>query len=188
MADEAVQNQKPLWFTGGIPQTLGWVDDKFGLYAVLDPQGSQALGQEIESRKADIEQRAEALRELIIRENPLPPNRYAGADRDATVAVAIDAWKKQQPEFELLAVRIPSEAWTRETKWVYSNGTWYFVDKSTLQVRLLVADENNPKQVIDRAINVKKDHQKSDTTYGVPLRSIDETLQPSEYLLREKCE
>ncbi len=188
MADEAVQNQKPMWFTGGIPQQLEWVDDKLALYTVLDAAGAGPLQQEVDATKASLRQRADSLKELIIRENPLPADRYAGADRDAAVAVAKDAWKIQEPDFELLAVRIPSEAWSRETKWTYSNGTWYFVDESTLQVRLIVADKENPAQAIDRPVNVRKDHQKGDTMIGVPMRSFDEELQPSEYLLRTRIQ
>ena len=51
-------------------------------------------------------------------------------------------------------------------------------------MRLIVADKNNPELAIDRPINVKKDHQKGDTLIGVPMRSFDEELQPSEYFLR----
>ena len=187
MAVEAVQNQKPLWFTGGIPQRMEWVEDKFALYEVLDPKGAPAVGQEIAALEASLRERADALRELIIRENPLPEDRFAGADRDAAIAVAIDAWKIQEPDFELLATRIPSEAWSRETKWTYSNGTWYFSDRSTLQVRLIVADKQNPELAIDRPVNVRKDHQKGDTLIGVPMRSFDEALEPGEYLLRSRA-
>ena len=78
MANEAVQNQKPLWFTGGIPQRLEWVDDKFALYTALDPNGAATLGQEVEAMKTSLDERANSLRELIIRENPLPNDTYAG--------------------------------------------------------------------------------------------------------------
>lgn len=186
LANEAVANQKPLWFTGGIPQRLEWVDDKFALYLVLDPAGAGAVGREIETMKASLRERAASLAELIIRENPLPGDGYAGGDRDAIIAVALDAWKIQEPDFELLTVRIPSETWSRETKWTYSNGTWYFVDKSSLQVRLIVADKENAEQAIDRPVNIRKDHQAGDALIGVPMRSFDEELQPSEYLLRSR--
>ncbi|MEM7306604.1 MAG: hypothetical protein AAF682_08035 [Planctomycetota bacterium] len=186
MADEAVQNQKPLWFTGGIPQRMGWVDDKLALYEALDAEAGAALRREVDAKKATLRQRADSLRELIIRENEMPLDRFAGPDRDAAIAVAKDAWGIQEEGFELLAVRIPSEAWSRETKWTYSNGTWYFSDRSTLQVRLLVADTKNPELAIDRPVNVRKDHQKNDTLIGVPMRSFDEELEPSEYLLRAK--
>lgn len=185
-AEEAVREQKPMWFTGGIPQRLGWVTDKLALYHALDPQAAPALQKEVDAMVASINKRADSLRELIIRENPLPNDVFAGADRDAAIAIAVDAWKIQEKDFELLTVRIPSKEWSRETKWTYSNGTWYFVDKSTLQVRLIVADKDNPNQAIDRPINVRKDHQKGDTLIGVPMRSFDEALQPSEYLMRDK--
>ncbi|MCB9897050.1 MAG: hypothetical protein H6825_03485 [Planctomycetes bacterium] len=187
-ADEAVAAQKPLWFTGGIPQCMGWADEKLGLYAALDPAGGVTLAHEVDAMRASLRTRADSLRELIIRENPLPPDGYEGDDRDAAVAVAIDAWKHQQPDFELLAVRIPSKAWSRETKWTYSNGSWYFVDRSTLQVRLIVADTENPEYAIDRPVNVRRDHQKGDTLIGVPLRGIEEALEPNEYVLRSRVE
>ncbi len=185
-ANEAVQNQKPMWFTGGIPQRMEWADDKLALYHVLDPKGAVAVQAEVDAMKASLAQRADSLKELIIRENPLPNDRYVGADREKAIAVAVSAWKIQEKDFELLTVRIPSEAWSRETKWTYSNGTWYFVDKSTLQIRLIVADKANPAQAIDRPINVRMDHQKGDALIGVPMRSFDEELQPNEYLLRDK--
>ena len=186
LANDAVQNQKPLWFTGGIPQRMEWVDDKLALYRVLDPAGAPAVVREVDAMKKSLRERSESLRDLIIRENVLPPNRFTGADRDAAIAIAVDGWKVQEKDAEILAVCIPSEAWRRETKWTYSNGTWYFSDRSILQVRLIVADQKNPELAIDRAINVKKDHQKGDTMIGVPLRSFDEELQPNEYLLRSK--
>ena len=41
LADDAVQNQKPLWFTGGIPQRMEWATDKLALLKVIDPNGAQ---------------------------------------------------------------------------------------------------------------------------------------------------
>jgi hypothetical protein len=186
MAAEAVENQQPMWFTGGIPQRLEWIEDKTALLAVLDPAGSQVIVKEVEAMKADLRAQADSLKELIIRQNPLPSDGYTAQDREAVIAVAIDAWRHQEAEFDLLAVRIPAEAWKRNTNWSYSNGTWYFSDVSSLQVRLIVADKANPDQAIDRPINVRKDHQAGDSMIGVPMRSFDEDLQPSEYLLRDK--
>ena len=185
-AKEAVAAQKPMWFTGGIPQCMGWAEDKLALLTALDPKAAAPLAKEFTEMQASLRTRADSLRELIIRENPLPSDAYVGEDRQAIIAVATDAWTYQEKDFDLLAVRIPATEWTRETKWTYSNGTWYFVDRSRLQVRLIVADKQNPKQAIDRPINIWKDHQKGDTLIGTPMRSIDETLEPSEYPLRDK--
>ncbi len=186
MASDAVTNQKPLWFAGGIPQQMGFVDDKFALYAALDPAGAAALASEVDALKASLSERADSLRELIIRENPLPADLYAGADRESVVAKALEIWKAQEADAQVLAVRIPSEAWSRETKWSYSNGTWYFIDKSKLQVRLIVADANDAELAIDRPINIRMDHQQGDTLSGFPMRSADEVLEPSEYVLRSR--
>jgi hypothetical protein len=123
---------------------------------------------------------------LIIQQNPLPPDRYTGGDRKQVVDVAIDAWKHQQAKFEVLGSRIPSEAWNRETMWQYSNGTWYYVDQSRLQVQLLVADESNTKQAKILPINIIKNHQKGDSLIGTPLFSSKEVLQPSSYMMRDK--
>lgn len=185
-AEEAVANQKPLWFTGGIPQAMGFANDKIVLLTALDPQAGAAMREQFDATQASLKQQADQLRELIIRENTMPADNYQGDDRDKTIEIAISGWKVQQEDFTLLKVRIPAQAWKRETKWTYSNGTWYFSDRSKLQVRLLVADHENPELAIDRPVTVIKDHQAGDTMIGVPLWSFEDELQPSSYMLRSK--
>lgn len=184
-ADEAVAEQKPLWFTGGIPQVMGFAEDRVELLTVLDPAAGEELRAELDGTRASIRAQADSLRELIIRENRMPNDAFRGDDREKAIETAVSAWRVQQPEFELLAVRIPAEQWARETKWTYSNGTWYFVDRSRLQVRLIVADHQNAALAIDRPVTVWKDHQKGDSMIGTPLWGFEDELQPSSYLLRE---
>ncbi|MDZ4731670.1 MAG: hypothetical protein SH820_17205 [Xanthomonadales bacterium] len=186
VAQQAVADQKPLFFTGGIPQTMGFAADRLALYKVLDPKQAPAMEKEVQAMQASMVQREKSLSALIIQQNPLPPDRYTGADRSQVVDVAIDAWKHQQAKFEVLGSRIPSEAWNRETMWQYSNGTWYYVDRSKLQVQLLVADEENSDQAKILPVNIWKDHQKGDSLIGTPLYSGKEVLQPSSYMLRDK--
>ncbi len=185
-AEEAVAEQKPMWFTGGIPQRMEWATDKLALYAVLDPQGAAGVKAEVAALEASLAKRADSLKELIIRENKLPNDAYAGGDRDIAIAEAVAAWRKEQPGMELLTVRIPSDSWKRSAKWSYSNGTWYFSDVSRLQVRLIVADEDNAEQVVDRPINVYRDHESGDSLSASPLHGFSEPLQPSSYLLRSR--
>ena len=186
IANEAVQNKKPLYFTGGIPQQMSFIEDKMILFKVLDVENAVALQKEIDGLKDSLKQRAASLSKQIIENNPLPNDRYTGGDRDRVIAVAVDAWKHQEKEFDLLMSRIPSEAWKRETLWQYSNGTWYFVDRSKLQVQLLVADKKDSSLAIIRPINIWKNHQKGDTLIGTPLDSIDDDLIPNDYLLKSK--
>ncbi len=187
-AADAVAEQKPLWFTGGIPQTMSFAQDNLLLLEAIDPAAAAPLRAEIDQTQAQLKEQADSLRELIIRENRMPADRFTGDDRNKAIETAKSAWTVQQAEFDLLAVRIPSENWARETKWTYSNGTWYFSDKSKLQVRLFVADHENPELVIDRPINVWKDHQKGDSMYGTPLWGFEDALQPGDYLLRTNVE
>ena len=182
--DDAVAQQKPAWFTGGIPQTMGWADERITLLSAMDGAAGKQLRGEYERTQKELKAQADSLRELIIRENKLPKDEFKGEDREKAIATALSGWKVQQEKAEVLAVRIPAEQWVRETKWTYSNGTWYFSDRSKLQVRLFVADHENPTLAIDRPINVWKDHEKGDAMIGVPLHDFKEKLQPQSYLLR----
>ncbi len=186
LAQQAVAEQKPLFFTGGVPQYMGFADDKLALYQVLDPQQGPAMAKEVQAMQASLEKREQSLSQLIIQENQLPPDRFSGPDRAQAIEVATDAWTYQQKDFKVLTSRIPAEAWSRETMWQYSNGTWYYVDRSKLQVQLIVADPQNDKQAVILPINVWKDHQKGDSMIGTPLYRGDEKLQPSSYILRDK--
>jgi len=186
IAQEATAQQKPMFFTGGVPQQMEYAHDKLALYKVLDPKQAPALEKEVSAMEASLEKSEQSLAQLIIQENPLPADRYNGPDRTKVVEVATDAWTYQQKNFRVLASRIPSEDWSRETLWQYSNGTWYYVDRSKLQVQLIVADEKNEKQAVILPINIWKDHQKGNSMIGTPLYSGDEKLQPSSYMLRDK--
>lgn len=187
-AEEAVAAQKPLWFTGGIPQVMGFADERVTLLSALDQEAGKAMRAEYDAVSKQLEAQADSLRELIIRENKLPKDEYRGDDREEVIETALSAWEIQQAEFKELAVRIPADKWVRETKWTYSNGTWYFSDRSKLQVRLIVADHEDPKLAIDRPITIWKDHQKGDSMIGVPLWGFEDELQPSSYLLRSKIQ
>ena len=186
ISQDAVRNKKPLFFSGGIPSVMGFAKEKIELYTALDPSDAPKLQKEYDDLQSAIGKRAKSLEALIIQQNQLPPNRYKGDDRDKIIAVAVDAWKYQQPKFTVLESCIPSEQWTRETMWRYSNGTWYFVDRSKLQVQLVIADEKDKSLAVIIPVNIWMNHQKGDTMIGSPLFSGDEKLQPNSYLLRSR--
>lgn len=183
-ADEAVAEQKPAWFGGGIPQQMDFADAKIDLLRRIDADAARTMAAERDALQARIKKQANSLRDLIIRENRLPGDRYAGNDRAAVIAVAIDAWMVQQPTFELLAVRMPIDTWTRERKMTWSSGSWVYSDRSRLQLRLLVADPKNPEHMLDRPITVIRDHERGDTMIGTPLWSIKDELPPRSVLRR----
>ncbi len=180
-ADQAVAEKKPLYFSGGIPQRIGWADDKFTLYQALDPEGAPALGKEIEQFKANINERQKALTDLIIEQNKLPQDKYAGADKKALAKRAVDTWLEIQPKAKVLKVVMPIESWKRSTKWTYSNGTWYFSDTSKLQVKVIVKHDN--KLAVIRPINLWIDHTTGDALSATSFYTLEDELQPSNFLL-----
>ncbi len=186
LAQQAVADKKPLFFTGGIPQELDFAHQKIELLQALDPAAAKTANQKLSQTKTDLKTAQRQLAQQIIQQNQLPADNYRGDDRKQAIEVAIDAWKHQQQDFQVLAQRIPGSNWNRETMWQYSNGTWYFVDRSKLQVQLIVADHENDSQAIIRPITIIKDHQKGDQMIGVPLWSFKDDIQPSSYLLRSR--
>ncbi|MEM1445254.1 MAG: hypothetical protein AAGF84_04310 [Planctomycetota bacterium] len=186
LADQAVQEQKPLFFTGGIPQQMGFAREWTDLLETLQPEAAAPLRTELSQLETDLAAKAKSLEALIIQQNPLPSDNYAGPDRDAVIERAVDAWKHQQSNFEVLTVRIPRENWKRQTVWEWFNGAFHYVDKSRLQVQLILADPDNPDQAIIQPINMIRDHQDGDTVIGTPMRSGDEEVQPHGRLLRSK--
>ncbi|MEM9751802.1 MAG: hypothetical protein AAF916_00285 [Planctomycetota bacterium] len=186
IADEAVENQKPAFFTGGIPQQMGFAEERLALLETLQPDAAAPLRAELTQLQFDLADKAKSLEALIIQTNPLPSDNYAGPDRDAVIERAVDAWTHQQSDFEVLTVRIPRENWKRRTMWEWFNGASHYVDKSRLQVQLILADPANPDQAIIQPINMIRDHQDGDSVIGTPMRSGDEEVLPHGRLLRSK--
>lgn len=183
LADEAVAEQKPLFFTGGVVQRLEWADDKLALYKVLDPDNAPAVENEVNQTKAKIRQQQKSLTELIIRENRLPADKYTGADKKTLLKKANDRWLEIQPKAKILKVLIPNENWKRETMWRYSNGTWYFIDRSRLQAWVIV--QHDKKLAVIRPLNLWIDHTSNDALTATKVYELEDEIQPNNLLLLE---
>lgn len=183
MADEAVVNQRPAWFSGGIPQRLGWIEDKLVLLAALDPQAHEAGQQKLATLRQEMKTRADSLREGIIASNQLPADAYTATDRKQIEEQASAAWKKTQPDAEILMVRIPAQNWQRETMWRYQN-SWYLIDRSKLQAQVIV--KHDDKLAVIRPINMWIDHQANDERRAFPLDEAQDELPPNRYLPLER--
>lgn len=184
MADDAVKNERPAWFTGGIPQQVGFVEEKVDLLAALDAPAGAAAREKLREAQAQLKVREASLREAVIAANDLPPDRYAGGDKADLAARATEAWKKVQPDAEVLAVRFPGQDWKRETMWRYSNATWYKVDRSRLQAQAIVKLDDRTAAI--RAINLWKDHLSGDALSATPLDDKADPPDPRFTLLLEK--
>lgn len=185
MTEEAVSERKPLFFGGGIPQAVEFATAKVELLAAIDPAQGERARAVLAKTKTAIAARELGLRDVIVAENPLPPDRYTGADKAAWTQRAIDAWKALEPGAQVLAVRFPSERWSRESMWQLQNTTWYFIDRSKLQAQLIVRHDDTTAVI--RPVNLWIDHADGDAPSAIPLHSgPKETLQPGSFLLLDR--
>jgi len=186
LADQGVAEQKPMYFgeNSGIEQRFGWAETKLLVLKAFGEQEAKPYVDRLEEVRAQIRERAKSLEAKIIAENTLPPDRFTGSDRSEIVEYATRAWAEQQPDAEVLTSRIPSEAWTRDTRWEWSNGAFYKIDASKVQVQLIV--KHDDKLAAIRPVNLYKNHLKGDTVNAYPMDEIGEELQPRRYLMLEK--
>ncbi|MEL7472521.1 MAG: hypothetical protein AAGK04_04325 [Planctomycetota bacterium] len=179
-ADQAVNEQKPAFFQGGIPQRMGWAEEKLTLYEALDPASFPAMKGEVEEFKRALQQREKALETLIIKDNKLPSDNYAGADKAKLAELATKTWKRAQPDAKVLMVRFPAEQWNREKKLTYSNGTWYEVDASKMQVQLIV--QHDKELAVVRPVNLYMNHINNDKITPSNFDDIKDTVPPRRFI------
>jgi hypothetical protein len=184
IADQAVAEQKPLFFTGGIPQQLGFAEEMLELCQSLDKKMAAALNKEVEQLKAYLKKTEHSLRTAIIAANTLPSDRYRGDDRATLEKKAADTWKKIEPDAEVLTVRLPNEKWKREILWRNQTGTWYKIDRSRMQAQVIVKHDDKLAEI--RPINLWIDHLSQNALTGTPYHEKGEELQPSFLLSLEK--
>lgn len=184
IAAQAVKEQKPLFFTGGIPQVIGAAEEKIALLEALDANAAAQFRAEIAKLQIDLKSKQESLREAIIQANILPADNYTGADRKELEQLAAKIWKKQQPDAEILMIRLPDQNWKREVRWDYSNGTWYKVDRSKLQAQVIIKYDD--RLAVNQPVNLRRDHLSNDNLTGFPFRTKDEELLPRAFILLSK--
>lgn len=184
LADQAVKEEKPAFFGGGIAQVIDFAQEKQSLLAALAPEEAKATQAELEKTRAELKVKQKALSAAIIAANTLPPDRYTGEDRAKLIELATATWKKQQPDAVILAARIPSEKWSRSTRWEYSRPSWYFVDLSKLQVQLIVKHDQGLAAI--RPINMYINHQEGDRLSAGAMDNIKDELIPQRLLPQEK--
>lgn len=188
LAQQGVNEQKPMFFgkDSGIEQRFGWAEQKLLVFKAFGEEEAKPYVDRLAEARKQVNQMAKALEGKIIQENTLPPNRYQGADRAELVELAKEAWAKQQPDAEVLTACIPSQAWERSTRWEWFSGAFHKVDKSHVQVQLIV--KHDDKLAVIRPVNLYKNHLKGDSINAWPMDAVEDELIPQRYLLLEKVE
>lgn len=182
LVETAVKEEKPAFFGGGIPQQVDVVEAEVVLLTALDAKAGAAAAERLAKAKADLATTQASLAAKIVEANVLPPDAYAGADRAALEAEAAAAWKRLQPDAVVLATRIPSSAWRRETMWRRQGSTWSRIDRSRLQVQLIVGWDD--ARAVIRPVDLWIDHQAGDERSAVPMDAPNDPVPPHRLLLR----
>ncbi len=178
IADEGVQNKKPMYFhrNSGIDQVLGFAEAKILVLKAFGDGSAAPFEKRLSEARKAIAKQAKSLEAEIIANNTLPLDAYKGADRAVLVQKAIDAWKKSQPDAKVLVAKIPEEAWEHEIYWKWWRGAFRKVDRSHIQVQLFVQYDDN--LAVIRPINLYKNHLKGDTIDAYPFNEVDAELGP----------
>ena len=184
LAAEAAKSNNVLPFTGGIPEAIARAEERLALLRLLDAEAEKALRGAVAATKSGIEQQQAALRAMIVESTPVPPDRYGGSDRQLLIDRATASWQQLEKTAKVIKAVIPSQQWSRTTRWEYASGTWTFVDYSRVQAQLLVAHDETTAVI--RPINLTKDHQRGDELRAVPLDTLGDQLIPQRYLLLAK--
>lgn len=184
MVASAVAEEKPAFFNGGVPQRMSFVEERVNLYVAIDPQAAKPYVDKLAGLRSAVKQEQAKLSEGIIAANEVPPDRYRGDDRAAIEAAAIAEWKAVQPDAQILRICIASQEWNRESMWRLQNTTWYKIDRSKLQVQLLVAHDG--RLAVIRPVNVWIDHISNDKRTATNLDDIKDELPPDRFVLLAK--
>lgn len=184
LTDEAVKENKPLFFTGGIADNLRFAEDKLVLYDALDPAGGKDAAARLAKAREDVKQKQQSLASAIIESNQLPPDRYNGPDKADLIKRATEVLKKARPDAQVLRVCMPSEKWQRDSKWRYENRTWYKIDRSKLQAQVIIKRDDKLAEV--HPINLWMDHVNNDEITATPVFDLKEEPEVQNLLLITK--
>ena len=186
MSAQAVAEQKPLLFTGGVPQRMNWAADRLAVLGSIDPEAAKPLAARHETLKAAIPQQEVKLRDAIIAANEPPRDNYSGPDKSQLTEKVSAAWKAKHPEDAIVATRFPAQDWKRDTRWQWSGASRAFekVDRSRLQGQILVPSADDPKLLEVHVVDLYKDHLSGDAITAVCRDKSDVPVQ--NLVLKEK--
>ena len=166
MVDQAVQEKRPEWFTGGgiqhsLIQANSGIDSLAGIKGEDDPQVKD-LRAKYADLDAQVKQAEVDLKDSILASTGMPADAFTGSDKGQIIDLAVKEWNKKHADKKLLAKGISMPAWERKTEWRYQvDGTRYKVDRSYLQVWVVI--QTSDTIATQYFIELSKNHTQGDT-------------------------
>ncbi|MEX2217079.1 MAG: hypothetical protein WD768_23405 [Phycisphaeraceae bacterium] len=174
MAAKAAAEKKPAFFGGGVKQKLDIAQQYlrvFGILAGEEHPAYLAYKKSYDETSSRIDKLRDSLKEEIIAATPFPQDNYKGADKSALAAQVLAQWKKVYPKDEVMTVRFSVSDWRSETGWQYEKAwsRWTYFDTSTLQVRVVVKDNDRVASIYVAFLN--RDNANKKITVGAHTKS-----------------
>ena len=168
MVQTGVAEQRPQYFTGGIPQQVEAAERSLKIFEALDPAGAKPFAARLAALNGQIDTAQRDLSESIIQGNQVPQKRYSGPDIEELRALAAAAWAKENPGDTVLKIVFNTPGWSRVTRWQWSEGykAWQKVDYSKIQPKIIVVHDARLAAVYP--IDIYKDHMKGDRVHAKP--------------------
>lgn len=184
LTKDAVANQKPAYFTQGIPDELRRLEQLIAFQTALDASSAETGKTRLIALRAHLTQQQNALREAIVAANELPKDEFSGGDRADIIRLATAAWRKIDPRATVLTVRIPNPSWSRDVRWRNQTGDWYKIDRSYLQAEVIVRFSDSLAAI--RPVDLWKNHLERDAITATPQDDLTTELQPHDFILLKK--
>jgi hypothetical protein len=166
MVDQAINEKRPEWFTGGgiqhaMIQASSGIDSLASIKGENDSQ-VKGLRAKYTALNTKINKAEVSLKDSILAATPMPADAFTGGDKNQVIDLAVKEWNKKHADKKLLAQGISMPNWERKTEWRYKvDNTRYKVDRSYLQVWVII--QTSDTIATQYFIELSKNHIQNNT-------------------------
>jgi hypothetical protein len=158
MMAKAKAMKNPQFFTGGVAQAMGQASgllESLTLSKGKDDATVVALNQALEATRQKSDETAKALEEEILAETKAPQDAYKGSGRSSLIKQMKAAWEKNNPDDDIMDVRILSNDWERSTGYEWNNAynRWDKYDRQVLNMVVIVKTDSKIATIYPAFIN-----------------------------------
>ncbi len=158
MIARAKKGRNVRFFDGGVKQFLTKAERELMLFEGLagkdDPEVKKATLM-VNQARAEAKEARKVLEKEILASNKPPADLYQGGDRKALLEKIRTQWKKNNPNDEILEIRIPYKEWRRKVGWSWNgaDSSWEKYDRQYLQFAVVVKTNDEVATIYPAFIN-----------------------------------
>jgi hypothetical protein len=158
MMAKAKAMKNPQFFTGGVAQAMGQASgllESLTLSKGKDDATVVSLNQALNAARQKANETAKALEEEILAGTQAPQDAYKGSGRSSLIKQMKAAWEKNNPDDDIMDVRILSNDWERSTgyEWNDAYNRWDKYDRQVLNMAVIVKTDSKIATIYPAFIN-----------------------------------